>query len=150
MPHRSKPSGERTVFSASNVVNTIAEALRAIRTEDDLTYSDIGAVLGKSDDQAAKYCAAAAAMDVVSFARAWREWNGRFAGGLQRLCQDSRPTTSSDRVRGNEVLKAATAMAVALEDADELSPQEIKANRAAMERARDALDEVLRKIVRAA
>ena len=81
---------ERPVFSASSVLDVIGRDLSLIKSQDCLTYADLGAVLGKSEDQAAKYCEGSAAMDVVTFARAWREWNGRFAGGLAALCHDSR------------------------------------------------------------
>jgi len=80
-----------------------------------------------------------------------REWNGRFTGKLDRLCHDSRPTASEpDRIRGSKVLKAALALSVALEDDDEITPDEVRGNRSTIEQARDALDELLRKIVRAA
>lgn len=137
-------------FSALNVVNAIADALIAIRREDHLTFGDMAAVLGTSEDQAAKYCAGSATMNAVTYARAKREWNGRFSGGLDRLCEAGRPTPDADRARGSKVLKAALALSVALEDDDEISPKEVRANRATIEQARDALDELLRKIVKAA
>lgn len=147
---RSNRERETAVFSASTVLDRIGEALSAIRREDGLTFADMAAVLAKSEDQAARYCAGSAAMDVVTFARAKREWNGRFTGGLDRLCHDSRPTGDADRLRSSKVLKAALALSVALEDDDEITPDEVRGNRATIEAARDALDELLRKIVRAA
>lgn len=150
MPHRNNDERERPVFSASAVVDEVADALSAIRREDGLTFADMAATLGKSEDQAAKYCAGSATMDLVTFARAKREWNGRFTGGLDRLCADTRPVSDADRARQNKVLKAALALSIALEDDDEITPAEVRANRATIECARDALDELLRKIVRAA
>lgn len=141
---------ERPVFSASSVLDVIAEALSAIRRDDRLTFADMAAVLGKSEDQAAKYCAGSAVMDAVTFARAKREWNGRFTGPLDRLCHDSRPTADADRARQSKVLKAALALSIALEDDGEISPDEVRANRATIENARDALEDLLRKVVRAA
>jgi len=146
MTQRSKPEREKPVFSASAVLDEIAEALTAIRKADRLTFSDIAAVLGVSDDQAAKYCAASQAMNVVTFARGWREWNGRFGGSLERLCHDSRPSKDGDRIRHSKVLKAALALSVALEDGEEITPADVRANRAEIEQARDALDELLRKV----
>jgi len=137
---------ERPVFSASATVNEVARALTAIRLEDGLTFGDIGAVLGKSEDQAAKYCAGSAVMDMVTFARAKREWNGRFTGGLDRLCSDSRPVASTDRSKGSAVLKAALALSVALEDDDAIDEHEVRTNRGTLENARDAIDALLGKL----
>lgn len=141
---------DRPVFSASSVLTTVGDDLALIKHQDRLTYADIAAVLGKSEDQAAKYCEGSAAMDLVTFARAWREWNGRFAGGLAALCHDSRPSADLDRARESKVLKAALALSIALSDDDEISPKEVRANRATIEAARDALDDLLRKVVQAA
>lgn len=150
MTHRSKDEREMPVFSASSILDAIGEALTIIRREDGLTFSDMAAILGKSDDQAAKYCAGSAAMDAITYARAKREWNGRFTGQLDRLIADTRPKADADRTRHSKVLRAALALAEALEDDNEISPQEVRANRGTIEDARDALDELLRKIVRAA
>jgi len=146
MVHRSEASGNRPVFSASHVLEALASDLSAIKRDDGLTYADMAAVLGKSEDQAAKYCEATATMDVLTFARAKREWNGRFTGALDRLCHDSRPTADADRTRGSKVLKAALALSVALENDDEITPGEVKTNRATIEAARDALEELLGKL----
>ena len=140
----------RAVFSASAVLAEIAEALSAIKREDGLTFSDLGALLGKSEDQAAKYCDGSATMDAITFARGKREWNGRFTGGVDKLCVESRPCGDHDRTRQNKVLAAALALSVALVDDDEVTPAEVRANRATLESARDAIDAVLRKIVVAA
>jgi hypothetical protein len=136
----------RSVFSASVVVETIATALAAIKHEDRLTYSDLGAILGKSEDQAAKYCDGSATMDAVTFARGKREWCSRFTGGLDRLCQDSRPGSDADRERSSKVLRAALALSIALEDDDEITAIEVRQNRATIEAARDALGELLCKL----
>lgn len=45
----------RTVFSGSNVLNALATALSEIKDADDLTDADMGALLGKSADQARAY-----------------------------------------------------------------------------------------------
>jgi len=138
--------GNRPVFSASAVLEAIASELSAIKAQDRLTQADLGAVLGKSPDQAAKYCDGSAAMDVVTFARAKREWNGRFTGALDRLCHDSRPTSDSDHGRHCKVLRAAMALAEALADDGEISPDEVRTNRAALEAARDAINDTLGKL----
>jgi hypothetical protein len=150
MTQRNNSERERPVFSASTVLDEVGTALSAIRRDDKLTFADIAAIIGKSEDQAAKYCAGSAEMGMVAYARARREWNGRFDGALDRLCHDTRPVADADRNRHSKILRAALALSIALEDDDEITPAEVRANRATIEQARDALDELLRKIVRAA
>ncbi|UXC93110.1 hypothetical protein EGM87_22705 [Sphingobium sp. RSMS] len=150
MPQRNNPERETPVFSASKVLETVGNDLALIKSQDRLTYADLAAILGKSEDQAAKYCEGTAEMGVVAFARAWREWNGRFAGGLAALCHDSRPNKHCDRVRQSRVLEAALALSVALEDDGEVRPSEVRDNLPALEAARDALDELIRRRVQRA
>lgn len=146
MSNRSNRSGNGPVFSASTVLDEVGTALSQIRRDDKLTFADIAAVIGKSEDQAAKYCAGSAEMGIVAYGRARREWNGRFDGALDRLCHDTRPVADADRNRHSKILRAALALSVALEDDDEITPGEVRANRATIEQARDALDELLRKL----
>lgn len=146
MVHRSNTEREKPVFSASAVLDVISDSLSSIRRDDGLTFADMAAVLGKSEDQAAKYCAGSATMDIITYARAKREWNGRFTGALDRLCADSRPTASSDRHHGSSVLKAALALSVALEDGGKIDASDVRANRSDLEDARDAIEAVLAKL----
>jgi hypothetical protein len=141
---------QRSIFSASHVLDAIASELTIIKHEDGLTDADIGRVLGKSEDQAAKYRTGLAEMGVVAFAAAKREWNGRFTGALDRLCVDSRPGKGSDRTAQCSVLKAALAMSEALEGDEEIVREEVRKNRATLENARDAIEAQLAKLVRAA
>lgn len=150
MMQRANSERERSVFSASKVLETVGSDLALIKSQDRLTYADLAAVLGKSEDQAAKYCEGTAEMGLVAFARAWREWNGRFAGGLAALCHDSRPDKHCDRVRQSKVLEAALALSMALEDDGEVSPGEVRDNLPQLEAARDALDELIRRRVQVA
>lgn len=135
--------GKRPVFSASAVLDAIAGDLSLIKAQDRLTHADLGRVLGKSEDQAAKYCEGTAEMGVVAFAAAKREWNGRFTGTLDRLCHDSRPTDDTDHGRHCKVLAAAVALAEALRDDGEVSPDEVRDHRAELEAARDAINDLL-------
>lgn len=137
--------GNRPVFSASAVLDAIATALSAIKHEDRLTYSDIGAILGKSEDQAAKYCDGSATMDAVTFARGKREWNGRFTGAYDRLCVESRPISCSDRIHKNKIMQAVAALSEALLDADDLSADEHRSVRSRLEEGRDAIEAILGK-----
>lgn len=136
----------RPVFSASRVLEAIASELSVIKHEDGLTDADLGRVLGKSEDQAAKYRTGLAEMGVVAFAAAKREWNGRFTGALDKLCVDSRPDKpGQDQAHQSCILKAALALSVALEDGV-VNPEEVRANRATLENAKAAIEAQLAKI----
>lgn len=149
MTRQSTP--QRSIFSASKVLEAIAGELTTIKNEDGLTDADIGRVLGKSEDQAAKYRTATAEMGVVAYASAKREWNGRFTGALDRLCVNSRPGGAAmhDRKAQSAVLEAALALSQALEDDDAITAEEVRDCRATLERARAAIDAQLGKLVRA-
>ena len=138
-------TASRRVFSASAALECIALALSEIKHEDGLTDGDIGAILGKSEDMAAKYRTGLATMDAVTFARGKREWNGRFTGYLDQLCEQSRPGLADDRKGHTSLLEAALAFSVALEDG-KFDPEEVRANRSTLEAARDAIDDQLRKL----
>jgi hypothetical protein len=139
-------SEKRPVFSASSVLDAVASELSLIKSQDRLTYADLARVLGRSDDQAAKYCEGTAEMGIVAFASAKREWNGRFTGALDRLCHDSRPSKVADRHHESKVLKAALALSIALTDDDEICAEDVRANRATIEAARDSLEALLSKL----
>ena len=138
------------MFSASNVLDAAGRALHEIKHEDGLTWSDIGAVLGVSDDQAAKYASGTATMSLVTFARGKREWNGRFTGYIDRLVMDSRPRAVCGHMALTHLLAAVSTIHEGLADG-ELTPREIRDGRMALEQARDEIDQLLSKIeVRAA
>lgn len=137
-------TGSRRVFSASNALDLIGSTLADIKREDGLTYADLGRVLGKSEDQASKYCEGSAEMGAVAFMLAWREFNGRFAGPLGRFCEETRPI-GCDHSGQSSILKAALALSVALEDG-EVTPEEVLANRSTLENARDAIEAQLAKL----
>lgn len=136
--------GNRPTYSASNAIEALARALSEIKAADKLTYADLGAVLGKSEDQAAKYCDGSATMDAVTYGRGKREWNGRFTGYFDRLCVNSRPGICDQSGQTN-ILSAALALSVALEDG-EITAEEVRANRSTLENARDAIEAQLGKL----
>ena len=137
----------RPVFSASAVLDAVAAELSAIKHEDGLTDADLGRVLGKSEDQAAKYRTGLAEMGIVAFASAKREWNGRFTGAFDRLCVDNRPAgVAQDRTGQCKVLEAALALSVALQDDDEITREEVRKNRATLENALVAIQAQLAKL----
>ena len=139
-------TANRTVYSASAGLEAVGKALNEIKAQDRLTWADIGAVLGKSEDQAAKYADGTAVMDFITYGRGKREWNGRFTGYFDRLCEDSRPGKVNDRAGQCKVLEAALAMSVALADDEAIVREEVRKNRATLEAARDAIDEQLGKL----
>lgn len=130
--------GNPPPFSASNVVDALSRALCEIKAQDRLTFADLGAVLGKSDDSAAHYCDGSATMDSVTFGRGKKEWGSRFTGYFDRLCE-AHGASLADRACETSVLTAALALSVALGDDGKITDEEIRRNRASIESAVDAL-----------
>jgi hypothetical protein len=131
--------GNAPPFSASNVVDALSRALCEIKTADRLTFADLGAVLGKSEDSAAHYCDGSATMDSVTFGRGKKEWGSRFTGYFDRLCEANAAGAANDRNCETSVLKAALALSVALGDDGKITDAEIRAHRQDIENAVDAL-----------
>jgi transcriptional regulator with XRE-family HTH domain len=142
-------AGKRPIYSDSNALAAIGDAILAIKAADGLTWDDVGKVFGVSDDQAANYANGRASMSVTTYGRGKREWNGRFTGAFDRLCVDSRPGTINDRHCHTSLLEAALAFSVALEDG-EFSTEEVRANRQTLEAAKDAIEAQLSKLTVAA
>ncbi len=133
-------------YSATNAIAAIGKALGEIKASDDLTWDDIGAVLGKSADSAAHYFAGTATMDSVTFGRGKKEWGARFTGYFDRLCDGDKPGNASDRSCETSVLKCALALSVALADDNKISVEEIRRNRHEIEGACDALRSLLGRV----
>ena len=118
----SKPTiyARRSSFSDSKALDRIATDLTAIKQEDELTWADIGRVLGKGDDQAAKYGNGSAEMSVTSFLLAAREWNGRFANGVLGMIGmklvEADADLSTDGEKLSRILKLAHLISAALTD----------------------------------
>lgn len=136
--------GKVKTVSASDMVTALADALSQIKSEDRLTWSDVGAVLGKSEDQAAKYADGSAVMDVTTFWRGRDKWGSRFTGQFDRL--GARSLWGNDRHGQVMVLGAALSLSQALEDDHCVSESEVRAMRGDLERARDAIESQLLKI----
>jgi uncharacterized membrane protein len=135
---------KRRRLSASVIRQAIADDLMQIKSDDRLTFEDIGRVLGKSADQAARYCDGTAAMCAETYVFAREAWNGRFTGRLDALLATT-PDTTPDRVKGSSICRAALAVSVMLED-DEITDDEIRDARKTLEEGRDAFDALLRRI----
>lgn len=134
--------GKRRSLSASNILAAVGDALSAIKHEDELTYGDMGAYLGKSEDMAAKYADGTAEMGVTTYARAKAVWSGRFTGRLDALL-DTAATQHNPKHGQTLILHAALSLSQALEDG-ELTPQDVAACRSTLESARDAIDSILK------
>lgn len=76
---------QRRTFSTSSAVDTQNRVLTTIKSDDAATWTDIGRVLGKSEDRAAAYANTASPIDMPTFLAACREWGGRFADPLLAL-----------------------------------------------------------------
>lgn len=137
--------GKRSVFSASNLLAAAGKALGEIKQDDKLTWVDVGAILGVSDDQASKYAEGTATMNFVTFYRGKREWNGRFTGPCDRLCEDSRPGKLNDHGSLTALLTAAACISKALENG-EIEPHEVREHRSELEAAYDAIGAQLGKL----
>lgn len=136
--------GNRLPLTAFNVLEALGDDLTKIKSDDKLRWTDVGEVLGVSDDQAAKYADGSAAMNVVAFARGRAVWGKRFTGRVDALVDGWRPMVDPYHTQSC-VLKAALSIAEALEDGD-LSIDEIKANRTTLVNARDAIDAQLSRL----
>jgi len=136
--------GKPRAITASSVLSAIGDDLSLIRSEDGLTWVDIGEVLGKSDDQAAKYADGTAEMGIVAFAKGRKAWGGRFTGSLDRLIEGCGDRISCNQTQ-HRILAAALAIEEAREDGD-LSDDDIRANRSTLENARDAINAQLARL----
>lgn len=137
-------SAKRRVVSASAILEAVALDLSQIKADDRLTFADIGRVLGRSEDQAAKYCEGTAEMGLTAFAFGKQAWNGRLTSRLDSLLSGD-PDATCDRSKESKLLKAALALSLALEDG-EVDNEEIRANRKTLEHARDAIAALLTRV----
>jgi transcriptional regulator with XRE-family HTH domain len=130
--------GSYRSVSGSKLLSTLGESLQAIKEEDGLTDEDLGAELGKSDDQAAAYRKANAEMSATTLLRACKRWNGRFANaafaliGLKVVPLDG--AVVSDRRALTIVARSQAAIAENLED-EVMTDEELVEDRAAIEAA---------------
>ncbi|MFT3966846.1 MAG: hypothetical protein QM690_13295 [Sphingobium sp.] len=114
--------GRRASFSASKAVDQLGEDLEAIKKADGLTWADVGRVLGKSDDQAAKYASGLAEMSVTSFLLGCREWNGRLGNGVLALIGQKLSPVDAEDVSDSDklcrILRLAHLLSQAMSDDD--------------------------------
>ena len=133
-------TGSRPVFSELNAREVIAECLRTMKDEKGYSFSDMGRILGRSEDSAALYCQGLRDLPAFALLAAWREWNGEFISPIRRFVEDSRPTEQGDRKAANSVLRAAAALSDALAKHDAISTEDVRRHRSELEQARDAIE----------
>jgi hypothetical protein len=135
-------TAKRRIVSASALQEAMANSLDKIRSDDRLTYDDIGRVLGKGRDAATRYCEGESAMDAITYLFAKQAWNGRFTREADALIGHAHTDDTTDHEKQSAVLEAALALAKALEDGV-IKPHEIRDSRKVFEAARDAFDALL-------
>jgi hypothetical protein len=137
-------SASRRRLSASQIRQAIADDLMQIKTDDGLTFDDIGRVLGKSPDMAARYCDGTASMCAETYTFGREAWNGRFTGRLDALIAGC-PDQTDDRKKHSSILRASLAISLMLED-QSIDEGEIRDNRKTLEEARDAIEKLLSRV----
>jgi hypothetical protein len=136
--------GTRRTLSASAMLDIIGADLIQIRHEDGLTWSDMGRVLGKSEDQAAKYADGSAEMGVVAYLFARREWGTRITGRVQALVDGNRSRIADAQILP-DVLEGARGLSVAISDG-KYCLRDIRQNRKEIEETISACYSLLSKL----
>ena len=140
----SNPTFHNKPLTSSRILSAVGDDLLKIKSEDRLTWVDVGEVLGVSDDQAAKYADASAAMNLVTFIRGKLAWNGRFTGTLDKLVE-----RSTDHIDGHHLMtllfECGGELARAMEDGA-LTDEEIRKARKQLELLRAGIDKLLARI----
>ena len=135
---------KRRTVSASALLHSIAADLSQIRAEDGLTWDDMGRVIGKSADQAAKYADASAEMPVTAYLFAQREWGTRLTGRVEAMVSADRHRTADHDVLP-DVLTCARGIAQALGDG-RICIEDIGTNRKEIEEAINGLQGLLARL----
>ena len=78
-------SARRRTFSASRAVEVAGQVLLDIKGEDNLTYTELGAIIGKGPDQAERIAKGNSVMDMPTFLAACDYWGERFADRVMAL-----------------------------------------------------------------
>ena len=140
----SAPTFHNKPLTSSRILSAVGDDLLKVKSEDKLTWVEVGEILGVSDDQAAKYADASATMNLVTFVRGKLAWNGRFTGSLDKLVE-----TAMDGIDGHHLLTlifaAGGEVAKAMEDGS-LTDEEIRRARRQLEELRAGIDKLLSRI----
>lgn len=130
--------------SASLLVEKAAESLHVIKDADGHTDAELGAILHKSGDQAAKYRTGLAEMGMVAFLRACSAWNGRFAndvlGEIGMKLVPVEAESQCDRKFATMLARLKLMVAEALEDDGAIDPEELDGMQAVLDDVGRAVD----------
>jgi hypothetical protein len=137
--------GLRRRISASALSDALANDLSEIRRIDKMTWVEVGEVLGRGDDQAAKYADGSATMDWISYKRGEIAWGSRFTGSVDRLLERTKSHQSECEAQ-HCILKCALAIEESRDQHGRLTIEDIRSNRATLENARDAIDAQLKRL----
>lgn len=132
--------GKIPLIPAHEIRTALGDALGRIRSEDRLTFTELGEMIGKSDDQAAKYVDGSSEMPVSTYYRCKALWNGRFTGAADKLLERHHSVDGMEAQ--TSILQCAVGLSRALEDGV-LDDAEIRDNRNSLQRARDNIDALL-------
>jgi len=77
--------GNRRIVTKSDITTAYGDALLKIKSEDRLTWEDVGVIIGKCEDQAMKYASGEAEMGAFSIAFAAHAWGARFTAKAHAL-----------------------------------------------------------------
>lgn len=138
--------GRRRSFSVSKAVDQLAADITAIKEEDGLTWTDVGRVFGKGEDQAAQYGKGNAEMSFTSFLLGCREWNGRFSAGVAAMIgQCLRDLDAVDLTHRHFVTlltRLAFEISLALENDDDVDETELDRMTALLDDVSRGLDQL--------
>jgi hypothetical protein len=141
-----KIHGKRPTFSVSKAVETLGEDIEAIKRADDLTWADIGRVLGKGEDQAALYGKGLSEMSFSSFLLGCREWNGRFSANVMAMVGKCVSDIDAAELPHRHLVTLLTRLAfeisLALENDDDLDESELDRLAALLDDVSRGLDQL--------
>jgi hypothetical protein len=80
-----KSAPPRRPFTASYAVERAGEVLSQFKKDDNLSFKDLGELIGKGPDQAERIAKGNAVMDMPTFLRCCEVWGSQFADRLMAL-----------------------------------------------------------------
>lgn len=131
-------------LTSSRIVEALGDDLLRIKSEDRMSWVDVGEVLGCGDDQAARYAAGHATMNVVAYTRGRLVWGSRFTSSVDNMVNVGKDAPDAQKTQ-TCILHAAMQLSIALQDGD-LCENDVRKNRSTLEAARDAIDAQLARL----
>lgn len=136
--------GRYQTVTASLLLKTIGDSLDDIRRQDGASDQDLGVVLGRSKDSAERYRKGEGEMGALSFLRACKAWDGRFANPVFVLLGfklvEIESGVGTDRAGFTALANLLAAIAEALEDDNLVDDRELAAMATEVENAGKHID----------